>query len=175
MTPTGRDALAREYHLTENDASWLASMVQMPPDIRREALAAYTAQNGLNRLLNLFTQFIGMANAVVMSAHEAIEIFGIVEGGHHPHASNWNLPTITGACNGAILADGIIQHGLCGGCAFRLGTLANQSPITTCDADWCGHLGEEPFLCHEVPAGEEPSKACVGFARLRARRRREAA
>lgn len=162
-----------QYVLTREDASWLAGISSLPVALRRQALAKYGEQHGSEALINLFAQFMGLANSVVANQKEALVIFQMVDLGIWPEtAEKLNLPTIFGACNGAMLADGVEQDGLCGGCAFRVGTLANQSPNTTCDADWCSHPGEDAFYCHEHPEGEEPSKACVGFARLRARRKR---
>lgn len=170
------DPRAQEYSMGREDASWLAGTCQMPVDIRKVSLEAYTKQKGTDALINLFAQFIGMANSVVANNQEAIEIFGIIEGGMTPQqAEKLNLPTIFGACNGAMIAVGIDQSPLCRGCAFRIGTLANQSPSTTCDADYCGYPGEQPFMCHEdMDDKGEPTKGCIGFAQLRARRKRAA-
>ena len=57
--------------------------------------------------------------------------------------------------------------------AFVVGTHANQSPVTTCDADYCGHDGQPPFLCHDVEPGEQPRAACRGWAQLRERHLRD--
>lgn len=72
-----------------------------------------------------------------------------------------------------MIAEGIAQdETLCGGCAFRLGTAANQSPITTIDADDCAHPGEQPFMCHEtLDDNGNPQEACGGFAKARAKRK----
>ena len=68
----------------------------------------------------------------------------------HPQlAEKINLPTLFGALHGVVLAAGVKSDKTCGGCAFRLGTPANQSPITTGDADWYFHPGEGDCLCHE--------------------------
>lgn len=170
------DKRAQTYSLTHDDAAWLAGACGLPADIRSEAFTSYAALHGIGALANLFAQFIGMANSVVANNREAIELFGIIEGGMSPQqAEKLNLPTIFGACNGAMIAAGIEQKPLCHGCAFRVGALANQSPATTCDADWCSHPGEEPFYCHEdMDEKGDPTKACAGFAQLRAARKRAA-
>jgi hypothetical protein len=168
------EVASREYTLSKSDASWLVGAVLLPAEIRRQVLQKYVIEKGQAALVNLFAQFMGLANSVVENSKDAIEIFAICEGRIHPDGPGLNLPTIFGACNGVIVADGIAQEGLCGGCAFRIGTLANQSPVTTCDADYCGHPGEPVFYCHEHD-GDAPTNACAGFARLRARRKREAA
>lgn len=161
------------YELSKDDAGWLAGACGMPPDVRAEVLAGYLNQRGRAAFINLFSQFIGLANSVVANNRESIEIFGIVEGGMHPNeAEKLNLPSIFGACNGAMLAAEIDPAATCEGCAFRIGTLANQSPATTSEADWCGYPGEQPFMCHmDLDDKGEPTKGCAGFAQLRASRK----
>jgi hypothetical protein len=167
------DPRAATYSLSKADAEWLAGLVGLPVDVRAEVLTKYAAQLGMEALVNLFAQFIGLANSVVSNSADAIEVFAIIEGDMHPYTSEkLNLPTIFGACNGAIIAHGIDASQLCAGCAFRLGTFANQSASTTCDADWCSHPGETPFMCHmDLDDQGEPTKGCAGFAQLRAKRK----
>jgi hypothetical protein len=102
-----------------------------------------------------------------------IELLLIAEGGMHPHeAERVNLPTLFGAPNGVLLAQGVDQTKTCGGCAFRLGTCANQSPSTTCDADWCSG-GEDHFMCHEdLDEAGNPTRKCTGFTQARRSRRK---
>lgn len=169
------DQINADYSLSKSEASSLAGAVLLPADVRRAILEKYVKEHGTAALVNMFAEFIGLANSVVENNREAIEIFGLCNGALHPdEAGKLNLPTLFGACNGVMIADGIGQDGLCGGCAFRIGTIANQSPSTTCDADFCGHPGEPTFMCHEHPEGGVPTRACVGFARLRAFRKRPA-
>ncbi|OWK35167.1 hypothetical protein FRUB_10009 [Fimbriiglobus ruber] len=87
---------------------------------------------------------------MVENNREMAELLLITEGGLSPdEAAKANLPTLFGALGGILLTEGVDQAKTCGGCAFRLGTCANQSPSTTCDADWCSHPGEQDFMCHE--------------------------
>lgn len=152
---------AGAYSLTRPDADTLAAALVLPTDARAEFLADYLARFGPDDLLNLFAQALGMANSVVANNREAIELFGICEGTLHPHnAHQINLPTMLGAAQGARIARD--AKGMCGGCAFRLGTTANQSPITTIDAEDCARDGT-PFLCHDVEPGERIRAACRGF------------
>jgi hypothetical protein len=166
----------RHYELCKSDASWLAGAVLMPPDIRQKVFEKYAEENGQARLVNLFVQFVGMANSVVENGRAFLEEVAIIHGDMHPYqAEKLNLPTIYGACRGAEMAHGITQDALCGGCAFRIGTHANQSPTTTCDADACAHPYEQPFMCHEdLDEGGNPTKGCAGAAQLRAVRKTRA-
>lgn len=172
---TERPAAPREnlYALSHAEASTLAGACSLPADLRMHVFEKYAQRHGVVALANLFAQFMGLANSVVANNRDALEIFAMVHCDFGPYqAEKLNLPTIFGACNGAMLADGVDQDGLCGGCAFRVGTCANQSPVTTCDADWCGHPGEASFFCHEeLDERGAPTKACAGFARLRAKRK----
>lgn len=163
---------SRQYSLTREDAVDLGGMSSMPVDLREEVIIGLMKRRGQKAVIRMFANFMGLANSVVANMRDAIEVYAIVEGDMHPHsAEQLNLPDIFGACNGAGLTDRIDQSKLCDTCAFRLGTIANQCAPTTCDADYCAHPGERPFLCHEHEEGEEPSKACAGFAQLRARRK----
>jgi hypothetical protein len=165
-------ATAVDYTITRPDAENLRGIVLLPADIRQMALKKYVERHGVGDLIALFSQFIGLANSVVANNREMVEIILITEGGMWPNsAEQANLPTIFGALNGVVIADGIDQSKLCEGCAFRVGTSANQSPVTTCDADWQSHPGNANFMCHMDMDNEgQPKKACAGFAQLRAAR-----
>lgn len=54
----------------------------------------------------------------------------------------------------------------CDGCAFRLGTLANQSVATQMTALKCVIEGE-PFYCHKGVGDGEPKRLCAGYEVLR--------
>jgi hypothetical protein len=154
-----------DYSFPSNVAETLRGAVLLPVDIRRELLTMMLERHGAGAIVEWFAQFIGLANSVVANNREAIEIFGIV-GGDHPHtAEKYNLPTIAGALNGVVLAAKVKQKGLCHGCAYRLGSIANQSPITTDDAEYCTHDSDarvHGFWCHEHMDGAKPTKLCGG-------------
>jgi hypothetical protein len=168
-----RDGHSREYTLTREQAMTLGGAAGLSRDIRKMIFEKIAKDEGVAALADLFAQFMGLANSVVENNRQALELFGLCHLGMEPwEAEKLNLPTIFGACNGAAISQGIEQDGLCHGCAFRLGSAANQSPSTTCDADFCAHPGEQPFMCHEdMIDAEPPSKACAGFSRLRAVRK----
>jgi hypothetical protein len=54
----------------------------------------------------------------------------------------------------------------CFTCAFRQGTDANGSPLTTMDALKCVMEGE-PFYCHETESRSDPQRLCAGYVILR--------
>jgi hypothetical protein len=140
-------------------------MVLLPFDLRVQLLQQYLTKHGVDALTQLFAQFIGMANSVVANNREMAELVLISEGNVHPHtAEKINLPTLFGAAMGAKNSLGIAQGPLCIGCAYRIGSAANQSPVTTIDAQSCKEDGEK-FMCHENLDGSgKPTKLCVGHA-----------
>ncbi len=173
MTPSSGNRAA-EYALTEDQASWLAGLVQFDPEMRREVLSAMLAREGPHAIVSAFAEFIGLANSVAENCQDWLWLAGMVHGDLDAYeAEKINCPTIFGALMGVKLA----KHGCedsCSGCAFRLGSPANQSPCTTDDADWCGHPGEQPFMCHEdLDDKGEPTKICKGWLKLRQERKHE--
>lgn len=154
-----------DYAMSRADADDLMGATLLPDEIRVLTLKKYLETHSTDDLVHLFSNFIGMANSVVANTREFIELFLQVECKMSDReAEKINLPTIFGAFNGAKLALPP-SKGMCHGCAFRLGSAANQSPITTFDAADCrdDHAG---FMCHETldDAGE-PTQKCVGYIR----------
>lgn len=167
------DKTATDYALTKSDAGRLSGIPYLPEDIRRMALARILDEIGPTEMVRLFSQFIGLANSVVANNREMIEMLGITSGDLHPHdAHQINLPTIQGALNGVRLAADAPRKGMCQGCAFRLGTPANQSPVTTLDAEYSiNERDRQEFLCHErLDRKGRPKSLCAGFATRTAKR-----
>lgn len=155
---------AIDYTLTDEQSDALAGAVLLPADLRRTLFAKMPKAT----LVELFAQFIGLANSVVANNREMIELAGIISGELHPErAHHINLPTIFGALQGVKLANAAATDKVCGGCAYRLGTPANQSPVTTCDADWCDKGSGYDFMCHEdLDDGGNPKHICRGHGRV---------
>ncbi|WJN61308.1 hypothetical protein [Pseudomonas sp. SO81] len=156
---------ATDYAIAAADAKDLLGIVLAPADIRRQALELYLARNSLSALLDLFAQLLGMANAVAENCRAMAELI-LIEEGMHPHtAEKANLPTMFGALQGVLLAAGVDPRGTCASCAYRLGTPANTSPITTTEARHC-QSELQKFFCHaEFDEAGEPIKQCVGHAK----------
>lgn len=165
---TERTPINQDYEFSKTDVSALAGATLLPDEFRREILRRYVAIHGIEELIRLFSNFIGMANSVVASNREMIELEGIVQGLVHPdRAGQLNLPTIFGAFNGISIAQKPTKA-MCHGCAFRKGTPANQSPCTTIDAkdSLDGEVGE--FMCHvKLDAKGKPKHKCTGAALAR--------
>lgn len=156
---------AIDYVIAAADAEDLLGIVLAPADIRRQALEKMASQRGQAAMLDLFAQVLGMANAVAENCRAMAELI-LIEEGMHPHtAEKANLPTMFGALQGVLLADGIDPRGTCAGCAYRLGTPANTSPITTAEAHHC-QSELLKFFCHaEFDEQGEPVKQCAGHAK----------
>lgn len=155
-----------EYSMTPSDAVHIANIALLDLPMRRECLTYYLEKNGMNCLVDLFAQFIGMANSVAENCAETSDQVLIEECGVHPDKfASVNLPTIIGACQGVMIASRCDPAGACYGCAYRLGSIANQSPIATCDADFMAH-DQKGFLCHaHLDDQGEPIRSCVGHAK----------
>ncbi|WP_124426962.1 hypothetical protein [Pseudomonas orientalis] len=152
--------------MSRSDAQDLAGIAQLDLPMRRQALTKYLQLNGSQRLVEFMAQLIGMANSVASNCAEMSDQVLIIECGVHPDKfTGVNLPTIIGACQGVMIANKCDPAGACHGCAYRLGSIANQSPITTCDAEFMAH-DPKGFLCHAHLDGDgEPTKVCVGHAK----------
>ncbi|MFG0381062.1 hypothetical protein ACF8C6_08865 [Pseudomonas sp. zbq_18] len=156
---------ATDYLIAPADALELSGATLLPFDLRRKVLARMAAQRDQGAMLDLFAQVLGMANAVVENCRIMTELI-LTEEGMHPHtAEKANLPTMYGALQGVLLADGVSQKGTCAGCAYRLGTPANTSPITTSEASHCQRELMQ-FNCHlRLDKEGQPTKACAGHRR----------
>lgn len=151
-------------------AKMLRGAVVLPYELRVQILRTWFAKSGGCDPIEILSQFIGLANSVVANNRDAIELWSILSGFAFPgKEGDVNLPTIFGALAGIDLAAQADVASPCAGCAFRLGTVANQSPSTTCDAEWCINGNEDDrFMCHEdIDEDGNPSKMCAGFEKLR--------
>lgn len=159
---------ATDYAIDPASAARLYRVALLPAAERRVALGSLYLQLGTTGFLDLMAQFIGLANSVAANANEQAQNL-LAEHGVHPYsAEKINMPTILGALIGAQLVSDVDPAALCHGCAFRLGSIANQSASTTGDAATCIQPGESIFMCHErLDEAGEPTTACRGWAQLR--------
>lgn len=151
------------YALTDAQAEILGIVVLATPEERQQRLQRFLHAEGSQALLHLVVQFIGLANSVTANCRTVGEDILVCDGGMHPHdAEKINMPTIFGAIAGVRLANSVVDKPLCSGCAYRLGTPANQCEPTTSDVTWC--LGNaDAFLCHErLAADGQPINQCAG-------------
>lgn len=161
---------ATDHNIHVDLAKELRAIAAVPMDHRRLALRRLSAKIGNAAMVDLFGEFIGLANQVAFNACEQAKDLLVLQGHVWPHeAERVNMPSVLGALNGIVLSASVDPGPLCGGCAFRAGTVANQCLPTTEDADYCSTPGERPFLCHEaVDEHGNAISACRGFAQRRA-------
>lgn len=155
-----------EYMMAPTVALELTQIVQNELAERIELLTTFLNQRGEKSLIEAFAQFMGLANSVVENCAAMSDQVLIEECGVHPDKfTSVNMPTILGALQGVVLASGCEPAGACHGCAYRLGSIANQSPIATEDAAYMA-FNSKGFMCHAYAddAGE-PTRVCVGHAR----------
>lgn len=155
-----------DYSMSTDDALLIAGMSQYDLATRRDMVGAVLATEGPGRLVEMLAQLIGMANSVVINSKDMTDTVLITEYGAHPErVVGINLPTIVGACQGVLLAAKCDPAGACYGCAYRLGSIANQSPIATSDAEYVAD-DARGFGCHaETDVHGNATKVCVGHAK----------
>jgi len=155
-----------DYTMTPRQAEDMAVLANLPLAGRTRELTEYCAQHGVESLVELFAQFVGMANSVADNCRNMTDLVLISELGMHPDKfDSVNLPTILGACQGVALAAQCDPAGACEGCAYRQGSMANQSPIATSEAAYMA-FDQKGFMCHaETDDRGNPTKVCVGHAK----------
>lgn len=155
-----------DYSMSVDDARLIAGMSQYDLETRRDMLGAVLVTEGPGRLVEMLAQLIGMANSVAENSKEITDSVLISEYGAHPErVEGINLPSIIGACQGVQLAAKCDPAGACYGCAYRLGSVANQSPIATSDAEYVAE-NARGFGCHaETDTHGNATKVCVGHAK----------
>lgn len=155
-----------KYSLTKEQADELRGMALLPDEFRLQLLKRYHKQHGTKALIELFAQFMGLANSVSLNTREFVEMYLVLECKHLPMtAAKINLPTVVGALHGIFTAIPP-SKGMCDGCAFRLGSVANQCEVTTLDANWSVNNLDKNFYCHEdLKPNGEPQHLCAGYAK----------
>jgi hypothetical protein len=155
-----------DYEISVRDADELRGICGLPHEFRLMRLKQLFSKRPA-AALELFSQFIGLANSVVNNNRDMAELILITEGQMYSHeAEKANLPTIFGALNGISIAASVDQRKTCIGCAFRLATCANQSPVTTCDVKYVMDC-DQPFMCHlELDEHDEPVRMCAGYQQI---------
>lgn len=157
---THRVPVNTDYKISKRDVREISGADLLPAEFRLLTLRRYEHEYGTEALLSLFAEFIGLANSVVANNREFIEEYAIRGCGlDQSQVEQLNLPTIHGALNGILNAVEPVE-GMCGDCAYRLGTCANQSPVTSVDA--ADAVSEySGFNCHLKPSPEDDKLATI--------------
>lgn len=151
------------YILNDDQARQLSAMVAASGPDRVAFLASHLREHGQEAFLQLLAEFTSLAISVTENCREMAEHLLTLQGMHPYEAEKINMPTLLGALAGVVLANQMDPKGACHGCAFRLGSVANQSPSTTLDAQWCQD-DVHRFMCHArgVQPDGTPTVRCVG-------------
>ena len=155
-----------QYEFSQDDRYNLGALHLLPREHRITIMNKYLGTHGITALLNFFANYVGLTNSLLHNAEEMAIMTCITEGKMNPtSAEKINLPSLLGAFNGMALSSGTDQSKLCGTCAYRHGSIANQCLITVSDAISCQEGRDGHFMCHEnLDDKGEPTQACAGYA-----------
>ena len=154
----------KPYTITAKQQSRLAAALVLAPKAPEEA-ALLLGRMTKAELTDAFVQFLRLAASVEANARDTHEFYFIVDQDVHPHSvEQMNLPTLLGALKGATQCVQKETKGMCGGCAFRLGSIANQCLSTQVDTEFVAQERDR-FMCHERmdESTGEPTHICAGF------------
>lgn len=159
----------------------LVKVLALPKEQRKSAMQTAFASVPATDLLDLLTDVLNASEGYTSACDEAVWLHLVGEGDYHPDAvDRLNLPSFEGALNGIWLSEyAPIKDFLCPTCAYRSGTLGNQSLTTQSDVAIA--LGnEQTFYCHKNvdKAGGDVSTCgklnpCKGFVQHRIKLQQE--
>ena len=154
------------YSIAPDDAFDLMGLLMLPAEQRAVLLRRRAEMFGADWVVQAFAQFMGLAASLESNTRDVVDLFRICELKEHPYSPEINIPTLTGALQGCRIAVEPTPA-MCSSCAFRLGTPANQSPITTIDASDAAQDSFQ-FFCHDdMDESGEPRRLCAGYALAR--------
>jgi hypothetical protein len=153
------------YEFTEKEMRVVGGFHLLPHRTRLEEMAKFFANRDIFEIMRMFSNYIDMAETVILNTREQYEVFAIAGGNLHPNdADKVNVPSILGAINGLKIAGDLDPAKFCHGCAFRKSSVANTCLTTVADTEYCSQEGQT-FMCHENldPKTGEPTQKCRGF------------
>lgn len=120
-------------------------------------------------LKKLLAEVCNLSKAISDNCRDWLETAAIIHGHIHPHsAEKLNVPTLLGALSSAITVPRVDDSACCATCAFRVGSVANQTEAVAQDVMLALESGEA-FYCHH--GDDAPKYRCRGF--LEAMKKRE--
>lgn len=169
----GRVLFVDYQAISSEVAQHLLEIGQIPHELRIVRLHRLVREGKIKIDEHLVSGLIGLINSISYNAMMMSEQVFNESGLFHPDKPvSVNMPTIQGALQGITLASNVCQKKTCATCAYRLGTIANQSELTTSDAMYCVENGIT-FKCHEELCPEEKFygtdrtlKTCAGHAQM---------
>ena len=143
-----------------------AALFQDNKELQTEMVEKLVKGKSQEEVINLIVNLFRVCNSVIKNNVEGFETMAVTQFGQHPNSvlGKMNLPSLFGAFMGLPIAEGINQEKLCGECAFRKGSVPNQSEVTVIDASYCLD-GDTEFQCHANADGKgRPGCVCLGYA-----------
>lgn len=120
-------------------------------------------------LKHLLSEVCKLAESISSNCRDWLEIAGMIHGNIHPYtAEKLNAPTLRGALSSAVTVPRVDTSNCCPTCAFRVGSVANQTEAVAEDVMLSLESGET-FYCHH--GDDAPKHACHGFVAAMQRKR----
>lgn len=152
-----------DHQISKTDAKECLACQSLPREFRVMYLQKFRGDRTVEDMIELLADWMGLTNQIVANNRKHIEGYLVTECGHTPDiAATINLPDVSGALIGIVMAVKP-KRGICGTCAFRSGSVANQCHGTLLDAE--GAIRDrEPssFNCHEHMENGNPTRICAG-------------
>ncbi len=112
-------------------------------------------------LKNLLLNVCKLAESISTNCRDWLETAAIIHGDIHPYSTEkLNIPTLLGALSSAVTVPRVDISNCCATCAFRVGSIANQTEAVAQDVLLALENGEV-FYCHDGEGA--PKIACHGF------------
>jgi hypothetical protein len=155
----------KTYKPDNAGAEALAALSVLSYEDRLSQIKRLRREHGIEWVLRLFNDTIGMANSVTDNSHEMVKFVALMNADlHQQDVDKISLPSMLGAAMGAAAAALCEDVKVCDGCAFKIGSIANQCVPTQADVR---HITADDgrFLCHvDGLEGDKPTQACKGWA-----------
>lgn len=144
----------KTYKLSEQ----LANLIILTKGMSAEGMASvfkeYLQRNDKEEPAVIIANILAMSQSVISNISDELER-ELISSGKMSNDQRLNMPSLAGAAMGSKMAN--TEKGKCG-CAFKLGSFANQCEATVFSAG----LGDE-FFCHQ----KGKKKLCKGWIRAK--------
>lgn len=113
-------------------------------------------------LKKLLLQTVKLAESLSNNCGDWLKLSAIMDAKIHPYsADQLNVPTLRGALAAAVTVPIVEVAACCATCAFRVGSIANQTETVAEDVMLSLQSGGDTFYCHEGDGA--PRTPCRGF------------
>lgn len=146
----------------------LIELIETPENNRLPKAGELLQSLNKDDLIKLVVNLVATGESYASACDEAVWLHLIGEGDYHPDSiHHLNLPSFKGALSGmALLPYAVDDSKLCSTCAYRKGTLGNNSETTIGDVEHVIYH-EGVFRCHKE-VDKHGSHACTDGKALKA-------